>query len=92
MATSGSAGRLSGINGLIEYADTASETETQGASGYTASARQEADPTDIENSNLRVAIGFDVFDLVNVTADYENFSSETDADVLGFRSCGLRHS
>ena len=77
------AGRLSGINGLIEYADTrASETETQGASGYTASARQEADPTDIENSNLRVAIGFDVFDLVNVTADYENFSSETDADVL----------
>ena len=42
----------------------------------------EADPTDIENSNLRVAIGFDVFDLVNVTADYENFSSETDADVL----------
>ncbi len=77
------AGRLSGINGLIEYADTrASETETQGASGYTASARQEADPTDIENSNLRVAIGFDVFDLVNVTADFENFSSETDADVL----------
>ena len=41
-----------------------------------------ADPADIENSNLRVALGFDVFDLVNVTVDYENFSSETDADVL----------
>ena len=77
------AGQISGISGLIEYTDTrASETETQGASGYTASARQEADPADIENSNLRVALGFDVFDLVNVTVDYENLSSETDADVL----------
>jgi hemoglobin/transferrin/lactoferrin receptor protein len=77
------AGQLSAVSGLLEYTDTrASETETQGESGYTASARQEADPADIENSNLRVAIGFDAFDLVNVMVDYENFSGETDSDVL----------
>ena len=77
------AGQLSGVSGLLEYTDTrSSETETQGASGFTASARQEADPADIENSNLRIAVGLNAFELVNVMLDYENFSGETDADVL----------
>jgi hemoglobin/transferrin/lactoferrin receptor protein len=77
------AGQVSGVSGLLEYTDTrSSETENQGGSGFTASARQEADPADIENSNLRVALGFDVIDLVNVTLDYENFAGETDAQVL----------
>ena len=65
------------------YRDTSQRNRNSRCFWLYASARQEADPADIENSNLRVALGFDVFDLVNVT-DYENFSSETDADVCGW--------
>ena len=83
------AAKVSSVSGLVEYsARSANETETMGVSGFNVSAgwpgsrRQEADPMDMENTNLRLGLSMDVGERHVLSVDYEEFTGETDANIL----------
>ena len=68
------AGHNSGTSALLEYTQTDSdEKETAGSGGFSAGARQEADPLDQEESNLRVSVGRAFADMHRFTLSYEDY-------------------
>ena len=83
------AGKVANFAALVEYsARNANETETMGVSGFsvangwTGDRRQEADPMEIESSNLRLGVSMEIGDRHLLSVDYEQFSAETDAQIL----------
>ena len=77
------AGHNSGTSALLEYTQTDSdEKETAGSGGFSAGARQEADPLDQEESNLRVSVGRAFADMHRFTLSYEDYESEVDTKIL----------
>ena len=83
------AAKVASVSGLVEYsARSANETETMGVSGFNVAAgwpgsrRQEADPMDMENTNLRLGLSMDVGERHVLSVDYEEFTGETDANIL----------
>lgn len=77
------AGHNSGTSALLEYTQTDSdENETAGSGGFSAGARQEADPLDQEESNLRVSVGRAFADMHRFTLSYEDYESEVDTKIL----------
>ena len=60
----------------------ANETETSGASGFTAAEREEADPQDIQTDNLTAKLSFTPTEQHALTLTYERFRQENDAQIL----------
>ena len=83
------AGKVSNVAALVEYSTrTANETETMGVSGFdvangwTGDRRQEADPMDLESSNLRIGASMEIGEIHLLSVDYEQFGAETEAQIL----------
>ena len=78
------AGKVSNVAALVEYSTrNSNETETMGVSGFdvangwTGDRRQEADPMDLESSNLRIGASKEIGDIHLLSVDYELFAAET---------------
>lgn len=71
------------VAALLSYTSReAEETESSGSSGFTAAARQEADPADIEIDNLAFALELNPAAGHQLLLGYDHFEHQSDTQIL----------